>query len=577
MKIFLSVFLGIFSWSCLGADLNGYTSQYECKSGGTSCNVDVAALGVRACDQTITAAASWSTINWSNNTICLEAGDHTAKGVLTVPAANPGTSGTRKVLRLAGSDTTNPWDLASGSQAKLESLVVKASYWVIHRISFPSASSSSNNTRVVTSGESGTDTVQHVIYNKILVEGGNSTAYYGFSQNLFGIEATYSNLTLQNSVLRGWYGSAAWGSAETEVVAVNVGGNISNTYIVNNEVYDVAGHAFQLGGNSGGSFANIVLENNDFYFSAAALTNGGQTSKGEGFVSIKGSGTSGGPVKIVHNRIWNARRWDSGFCCNGTDGAAVFFGAGGGPVDSNYILFQNNILTDSQIGIEWTHWNPPPSSGNNVSVIGNIFYNIQAFYAANESSAWRIGSGGANTTEHYLNTIISAVKYADGPFDTNTDQRCNVMISAGTSSETNGSGTVWDYNAYYDTTNNGETTKEDKTITLKTAYTGCTTAGCSATENTTGLSVGDIVRTSSTPVTDCTSNVKHCYLYKVTSVGASGSIQAVRGPYSFYKKLLTGAEQVFIPYARAYAGAAEATLCPSTYNSRSGIGIGNGP
>ena len=83
-----------FAWPSFAADLNGYTAQYECRAGGAHCDVDVVSLSQRECDQKISASTAWSSINWSSNTICIEAGDHTSKGTLTIPSSASGCSPT---------------------------------------------------------------------------------------------------------------------------------------------------------------------------------------------------------------------------------------------------------------------------------------------------------------------------------------------------------------------------------------------------------------------------------------------------------------------------------------------------
>ena len=58
--------------------------------------------------------------------------------------------------------------------------------------------------------------------------------------------------------------------------------------------------------------------------------------------------------------------------------------------------------------------------------------------------------------------------------------------------------------------------------------------------------------------------------------------RAIRGPYTFYRKLLTTPESYIIPYARPYRdktdplkNEASIEFCPGNYNSRDGIGIDN--
>ena len=137
-KYFAALLMFFVVWPSFAADLNGYTAQYECRAGGAYCNVDVASLGNRACDQTIKASTPWSSINWSNNTICIEAGDHTSKGTLTIPSSASGKPGNYKVLRYyrAGDSDDEPWKQSGANRAILQNIDVQGGYWIIHRISF---------------------------------------------------------------------------------------------------------------------------------------------------------------------------------------------------------------------------------------------------------------------------------------------------------------------------------------------------------------------------------------------------------------------------------------------------------
>lgn len=93
----LVFFLGIVATSASAADLNGYTTEYECRAGGPRYDVDVIGLVAQSCQQIIEPDTSWESIDWSNNVICLRAGDHSAKGRLFLQSS--GTASNLKVLR----------------------------------------------------------------------------------------------------------------------------------------------------------------------------------------------------------------------------------------------------------------------------------------------------------------------------------------------------------------------------------------------------------------------------------------------------------------------------------------------
>ena len=564
-KYFAALLMFFVAWPSFAADVNGYMAKYECRAGGQYCNVDVAALGKRACDQTIAASTPWSSINWSSNTICLEAGDHTSKGTLTIPSSASGKLGNYKVLRYyrTGDSDDEPWNQSTADKARISKIeIVGADYWIIHRLSFPSLDTGGN--RIFLSD--GTET--NIIINRVLVEGTQS----GFSNAYTGIKATCcssSNVTIQNSVIRNSVGTLG---AEPHGVTPEDG---TDMRIVNNEVYNWSAHPIQMGRNGTPVMPGFIIENNDIYqTSAMHLPNGKASAKNT--LSIKAGGISTNPGKVIHNRIWGSRNSDTSACCINSDaGAGVYNSSGGG---HQYVLIQDNIVTDSQQGYAALNC----SNGCSLtSLIGNIFYNIKRFA---DSGAYALNTVDLSTSEIYLNTIISnpvdgAIRVSGG---SDKDVRCNVIIDAVNLTGTPSTGTEVNNNAYYGVAGTKiETTKINKTLnTLSGSF--CTTLGCTSAADTTGYLVGDIVRTSTDPVNTCTGVADtDCFLYKVVTAGSSGSIKAVRGPFSFYRKLRTKPELAIIPYAIPYtdpndqASSPDAHTCPSNYAARSGIGINN--
>jgi len=111
--------------------------------------------------------------------------------------------------------------------------------------------------------------------------------------------------------------------------------------------------------------------------------------------------------------------------------------------------------------------------------------------------------------------------------------------------------------------------------------------------NSTAYSVGAILRTGAASTCSATKDIG-CFLYRVTGAGTSANsppsytttlggtstdgtmtVQAIRGPYSFKRKLRTvaGGESYVIPYAKVDSSAPEQNYCPNTVGSRKSIGI----
>jgi hypothetical protein len=555
-----------------GADRNGYTAKYECRAGGSYCDVDVAALTNinQACQQTISPSTSWNNIDWSKDYICLAAGDHTWKGTLTIKIS--GTASKRKVLRYHRSGDTNdePWNQTDSSRAKLHAITLDgADYWIIHRLNFPSADVSDRI--FLMNGASDN------IVNRVLVEGRGTNNYFS-PYSAVGAwncsSGTADRVTLQNSVIRN-----NGGIAGTDPVAIAFACG-DDVHIVNNEVYDWSSKTFMSGGNGAGEeLPGLILENNDLYLTSA-MYNGSGRAKAESPITLKAAGTSSNPARLIHNRIWGARYSDTSQCCIGGEaGATVIINPADPPDGNHYILLQDNIMFDSQRGIGWAN-----GMSLNQSIVGNILYKINEFTPGTgfaTSHAMEVIS--TANTEIYLNTIIDASQYSIsyGSDSHNTDIKCNVLISSGgREGGTADATTQADNNAFYDTpkfTNNGGDNNIMQSISTRSA--------------TTNYSIGNMIRWS--PMSACTSTSNPaCFLYKAVTSGTSSSSTpspctslgctftdggvtwlASRGPYSFYRKLRTSPEQYVIPYARVHPNAQEGYACPANFMSRKGIGI----
>lgn len=550
-RLFPFALLLVAATPALAADANGYTAKYECRAGGQYCNVDVDGLAALPCDQTIAAGDAWATINWSNRVICLAPGDHTAKGTLTLKSS--GTSGARKVLRYtrSGDNNDDPWNQAGGNRAKISGIDPNGNdYWLIHRLSVVHIefSAGANNN----------------IVNRILSE------YPGNGSDVHFLFENSANDVLQNSVIRDSKMTVGVSS-----YAVEIGNSADNTYVVNNEIYDIRGHTIQLWATPTTS-ANVVFENNDIYANPTEQTNGGATATHEMSLSIKSAGTQAGPHRIIHNRMWGSRRSDTNLCCDGGGEDGPLINIQSGEDDAKWNLLQDNIFLESQKAVNFY-----PPGNNRSSVIGNLFYKIKKYNTG-------VGSGpidpesATDSSEFYLNTIIGSDSDWIGRGMTNGDIRCNVAISSAATSGSSGSGTQMDSDAYYAMTDGGEAHIVSNAVATRA--------------NSTIYKLYAVIRTTDTPPANGTAGD---FLYLVTTTGTSAGsapsycttlgctttdgtmvVKAIRGPYTFYRKLRTSPERYTIPYARAYVNTAkpaesapEANACPGDFAKRPGVGI----
>ena len=588
-KYFAALLMFFVVWPSFAADPNGYTAQYECRAGGAYCNVDVVSLGNGACDQTIKASTPWSSINWSNSTICIEAGDHTSKGKLTIPSSASGKPGNYKVLRYyrAGDSDDQPWKQSAANRAILQNIDIQGGYWIIHRISFDPDQASVGG--AVVELDTGTSCTNNIL-NRILVEDFKGPSGVRFRDSC-------ARNTLQNSVVR--LAKVAAGEDNNNVDIDRA----DNTHIVNNELIDAVG-GIGTEDNTGSTNASIY-ENNDVYkrpelFSNCnAATNGYTPSNpdsacvaGESLIDFKQGPAAGSSntTKVIHNRLWNSRKADQSVCCLGGSGGAAINVGTDDDITTDNILFQNNIITDSQRGIAFVTRSDVIGQYDNHSIVGNLFSNIKQFDSGITSYGLNMGgTASAISSEFYLNTFVAATQYWIKVAGANNDLRCNVVIASGEVSGTAGSGTQFDYNVFYGTTPFTTGGKNvNKSLTTRA--------------NSKAYTLNQIVRTSSTPTTACVRGTESaCFLYKVIQAGTSSSsapsycttlgctvtdggmtVQAIRGPYTFRRKLQTvpGGELVAIPYVRPYvnpdnlqSSVPEAYACPSNFAGRPGIGV----
>jgi hypothetical protein len=398
----------VFANQALATDLNGYTAQYECRLGNPNCNVDVAALISQACEQVITATDSLATINGKINGgsrfICVQPGDYTTKGTVTINVS--GTPEARKVLRYIGSDGNDPWLQSLGTRATFSRISLSnASDWLVHRLAVNAATSPSQTRGIEFRNASNN------ILDRVLVYGGGD-AYWG---NIDFYDNGGSNNTVQNSVSR----SCAITSSET--YAVHFGGKAeNNARIVNSELYDCAKN-IMVSETGTPNVPGLILENNDIYWSSAFYTNctgtftpSGSCAAGEYVINAKQGGSQANPLRIIQNRIWGARIGDSVYGGQGGEAGLIATSVGGPGTaqpytGSDWFLIKNNILMDAQQGIVTTGYGTGVRLSNH-SIVGNIFYDFRTYGASFGTHAlmWSLRENNAL----YLNTVISSKRTA---------------------------------------------------------------------------------------------------------------------------------------------------------------------
>ncbi len=557
------------------ADANGYTAKYEVRAGNTTdstTNFDLAKAVALDCDQTITMnttpTSDWSAINWSNNVICIQAGDHTGRGTLTLGSS--GTSGIRKVLRYTRSGDTGdaPWNQTDGNQAKIADFkCFEKDYWIIHRLTFWQTSA---NNQFDNNG------CQYMIYDHMLVDGRDLNPTAGRPLWLIkGVSPAYRSndfTTVQNSVIR-----RSGKRSNSDQHCINAGAK--DIRFVSNEIYDCGGDGIVMD-NGSNPYRNIV-ENNDIYqtnnYLIACDGSAGTTcSCGEDGIDIKdNSNNSAALIQVLHNRIWGWRTTYS--TCSGS--GSYGYGVNSGGTDSTeYVLIKNNIIFSVANGINMRN-----TVSHHRSAIGNLLYDINHGHSPTDVPSHGDGDhsialrydGSASYGEAYLNSIIASKEgFVFSSSSQYQDIRCNVLIDVASTSKNSsdlGAGSAVDNNAFYGSTVytlGGTGTNISKTISTRANSINYTSGTIVRTASLNGF----LYKANNTGTSD-SSSPTWCTVFGCKVVDNGVTWQAVRGPYSFYRKLKTLPEQYTIPYARAHTSAPEMGSCPSGFSSRAGIGI----
>lgn len=554
------------------ADVNGYISQYDepvilqtdsCKPGRTCHKLP------NSCDVVFNPSMSRSAIegelrrNNGNSVFCFEAGDYGSLGnTLNLRGGNTScTSSNPCWLILEDAVTkqnlTPPWKRSRNAVFNDEWSCNDAN-WVISHLKWKG----SGNKGIMFNTESGCD---NLTVNAVEVTNWNGT---GVSSN-FELNSGADNVVIQQLFCHDH--PAIY---DEEVNCVRMRG-AKNARIVNSEMFNVAKGIYCFDECPG-----LVIENNDIYATPDFYTDchgnaGDKCSKMKTPISLKQAGTADNIVRILHNRIWGSRRTANEVCCTSTgDGSGVTWSNNGsGKPSAEYALLKDNIFFDSNVGISVTRNGPTRNSA-----VGNIFYKImdvQDDGTPGWSHAITLARG--KNSEAYLNTFVyvaNGIRVSSPGHDV----RCNAFIMSGDSVWNPDYASEADYNAFYGTKRFGsENPSHD-------------------------IDRSDMNRWKRNSDYDANATVypseKNGYIYTVVEDnGLSGSAepnwckslgcktkdgeitwQAVRGPYFFYRKLLSASEKIRIPYANVHSSAPEYEYCPgegrpNALGSRYGIGV----
>lgn len=444
MRYFKSLLVGLLvAGAQAHAGYVDYEVQYEKPVNLPSCDSNNAKVKI------IDSNSDWSAINDSAYQVfCVKPGDYSGKGLININRG--GSQSAKRYIRYySGNDSGKmPWDQSVSERAIIKGLNFDgANWWVVDRITVTDPKYSLNAPLLKVTSKSANN-----VFNRMLFEKNKDV--------LVRINNGSKNTTVQNSVLRKTKLNNSALYSCIYIAVKDSDGPTVNPHIVNNEIYDCGEDGIQTNSNTKLNnpqygIHGLVVENNDIYITPDMYTDGsgnmnrnGPYACAENALDIKVATFKSQPnedqvARILHNRIWGFRitEPDTGLCNqNGSPAApAVVFHFG----TTTDVLFQYNIIFDSENGI-WVSKNGP----KRISLVGNILYDVSN--KTNPRSAIDLDNGVA--VEAYYNLVAKTSQYMNGG-GSKADIRNNMFVRAGRfGSGDFGSESTMGHNIYYSTT-----------------------------------------------------------------------------------------------------------------------------
>jgi len=400
----------------------------------------------------------------SDDEFCFTPGDYRDLGEIAITA--DGTSSSDKhIIRLLGSDTTHPVNLAQSQQARIAGLEISGSNWLIHRITMDGSNKGSGDSIDFTATNN-----NDIILDHMLVEN-----CYDSNYNCIRVR-NITDLTIQNSVVR----TTDW-VPDVDFHCISTGYTVNNLKLVNNEIYNCAGDG--LATNNSSTFNSSRIENNDIYVTNEMYcANGFQNplaaqAASENALDFKGRTLNENNWHhILHNRFKGFRNTASS--CGSTSSRGEVININNDKCDEEpstcgevgYYRIEANIFEDSPRFISYSN-----GIYHDLSVLSNIFYNLNDPTNTNPVG---LNLDQGETSLIMYNTFVDVDPYVDFSQDS-LEWKCNVVINSGAPYGIEyGMSNQFDANAYYSSTPIGEVTDPDpetNVICDGSAASGCAT------------------------------------------------------------------------------------------------------
>ncbi|MEO9476202.1 MAG: Ig-like domain-containing protein [Cyclobacteriaceae bacterium] len=382
----------------------------------------------------ITSPANFSSvINTSGKRIFfIQPGDYTSLG--TTALTGDGTSSNPKWLIYYDPNnptdyTTHPVDMDPSDYVTFGRVNVEGAYWRVDRIRFIGDEPTRNPNIYLVD--------DYQVLNRCLLEHGGG----GAGQIAIGGSGTgkgpANHCVVQHCVIRNTQISQ---NDDNHGIKFDVG---DYNRIVHNEIYNFAGDGIQLGPKQ--AFKGTVIYDNDIYIDPSKYSTGAAVIPHENGIDIKNAGTSGSGdyVLIKNNRFRNLGKTTGGTSPNDDQGAIDHSNDG---TDKSYILIEDNIFYECR--------SPINTKGGKLTDHYTIRKNL--IYKAERYAFW-IPKNTEHNHDIYLNTVVEVEAFSGDQRwmesrATSTRIVGNVIIDGGGTLSDAPSGSVSDYNAFYNTT-----------------------------------------------------------------------------------------------------------------------------
>lgn len=383
----------------------------------------------------ITSPANFSSvINTSGKRIFfIQPGDYSSLGTVTID--EDGTSSNPRWLIYYDPNnptdyTTHPVDMDPSDYVTFGRMNLEGEYWRLDRIrSIGDEPTRNPNISMLN---------DHIVLNRCLMEmGGGGAGQISVGSNGKGLPSNYG--VVQHCVVRNTQISSG---DDNHAIKVSLG---HYNRIVHNEIYNFAGDGIQFG-DGPTEFKGSVVYDNDIYIDPSTYEPGSVSKvPHENGIDIKAAGGSGtgDHVLIAKNRFRNLGKTPGGTSPNADQGAIDHSNSG---QQKSYVLIEDNVFYECRV--------PFNTKGGFLSDHYTIRRNLM--YKANRFGIW-ISKDTEDHHDIYLNTIVE-VETEDGDKNwmesraKDTYIRGNVIINGGGTLSDSPSGSVSDYNAFYNTT-----------------------------------------------------------------------------------------------------------------------------